>query len=64
MSEGEVQTEWTSEPQAEPLPRRKAVTVVKGAPRLKVVNRQQLVFRAVDVEQLIEDIFNKSVANF
>ncbi len=55
MSEGEVQTEWTSEPQAEPLPRRKAVTVVKGAPRLKVVNRQQLVFRAVDVEQLIEE---------
>lgn len=55
MSEGAVQTEWTSEPQSESLPRRKAVTVVKGAPRLKVVNRQQLVFRTVDVEQLIEE---------
>jgi len=54
MSEVAVQTEWVSVPEVK-SPRSKPGEDVKGTPRLKPVNRQQLMFRAVDVEQLIEE---------
>jgi transposase len=56
MSEVAVQTEWVSAPQVASPPKPKAGgAAAKGAPRLKAVDRQQLMWRAVDVEQLIEE---------
>ena len=54
MSEVAVQTEWVSVPEVK-SPRSKPGEDLKGTPRLKRVDRQQLMFRAVDVEQLIEE---------
>lgn len=56
MSEGTLQAEWgwVSEEATEPRSHASGGTW-KGMPRLKPVNRQQLMFRAVDVEQLIEE---------
>jgi transposase len=51
-----VQTDWVSVMEIESAPHSKMTAENgKGAPRLKPVDRQQLVFRAVDVEQLIEE---------
>jgi len=56
MSEAALQTEWVSAPEVKSPPKSKASGGdPRGAPRLKPVDRQQLVFRAVDVEQLIEE---------
>ena len=55
MRERAVQTEWVS---AQEPPRRSAPAAAdrqKAAPRLKAVDRSQLMLRAVDVEQLIEE---------
>jgi len=56
MHEGAVQTEWVLVPEGSAPPKgQTAAGERQGAPRLKAVNRQQLVFRAVDVELLIEE---------
>jgi hypothetical protein len=56
MSEAAVQTEWVSG-EAMALPAGDAARMgnAKGAPRLKAVDRSQLMLRPVDVEQLIEE---------
>ena len=43
------------EPEGEPGQPAPAPAPPKGEPRLQAVNRQQMVFRTVDVERLIED---------
>jgi transposase len=56
MSETALQTEWAVVQSVKPQPARK--TPDDGAhrtPRLKPVDRQQMILRAVDVEQLIEE---------
>ncbi|MCX6995508.1 MAG: IS1182 family transposase [Kiritimatiellaeota bacterium] len=56
MREAAVQTEWVLAQEGTSPPTGQASGgTQKGAPRLKAVNRQQLVFRAVDVELLIEE---------
>lgn len=52
MSEPAIQKEWTIESTSTPTT---ATREPKGAPRLKAIDRQQLVFRTVDVESLIEE---------
>jgi transposase len=55
MSDVAVQTEWLSATEVTSPPRSAASSQdPAGAPRLKPVDRQQMVFRAVDVELLIE----------
>jgi len=55
MSETSVQTELLPAPVAAlPGPKSPAAAPPKGAPRLKPIERQQMVFRVVDVERLIE----------
>lgn len=55
MSEVSVQTEWLPAlAGARPSPNSAAAPPPKGAPRVKPVDRQQLVLRAVDLELLIE----------
>ena len=56
MSEVCVQTEWVSAQEFEGAPCRPAPAErEKAAPRLKAVDRNQLMLRTVDVEQLIEE---------
>jgi hypothetical protein len=56
MSNAAVQTEWLRAPEAESKRKPKAAEgEAKGAPRLKAVDRRQLMLRPVDVEQLIEE---------
>jgi transposase len=56
MNEAAVQTEWVCAAEVESPPKRKVSGgAAKGAPRLKAVDRRQLILRAVDVEQLIEE---------
>lgn len=56
MDEAAVQSEWALVPPCEPLARAEALRAAgKGAPRLKAVDRSQLMLRTVDVEQLIEE---------
>jgi transposase len=56
MSETGAQIEWTGLSAVACAPSEMACTQErKGPPRFKPVDRQQLVFRAVDVEQLIEE---------
>lgn len=56
MSNLAVQPELVLTPEVKSSPRRKASRGdLKGAPRLKVVDRRQLMLRVVDVEQLIEE---------
>jgi transposase len=56
MSEACVQTEWVSAREFEAAPSRPAPAErEKAAPRLKAVDRNQLMLRTVDVEQLIEE---------
>lgn len=55
MSDSTLQSEWAMPVSAKPEPSREASE--DGAPRtprLKPVNRQQMIMRAVDIEQLIE----------
>lgn len=56
MSDAVMQTEWVSVREVPAATPGKACGgAPQGAPRLKPVDRQQLVLRAVDVEQLIEE---------
>lgn len=56
MNEAVVQTEWVTAEAVEPRPAEgKHPGRAKGAPRLKAVDRSQLMLRTVDVEQLVEE---------
>jgi len=56
MRETAVQTEWVSAQQVRSRPaRRTGAEGPKAVPRLKAVDRSQLMLRPVDVEQLIEE---------
>jgi len=52
MSDRAVQGEWVIEATPKPIGEKREA---RGIPRLKAVDRQQLIFRMVDVEALIED---------
>jgi len=56
MNETAVQTEWVTAEAVESRPEeRQRPGRVKAAPRLKAVDRSQLMLRSVDVEQLVEE---------
>lgn len=56
MSEAALQTEWAVGVSVKPQPARETADAgAQRTPRLKPVDRQQMILRAVDVEQLIEE---------